>query len=642
VTDRIELDRLRGDKAALISALQAAGAHLDGGKVRCPFHDDAHASGAVSETGGTWAYTCFACDWADGKRSGDIIDVVRRARALDFPGALAALGFAGNGHGASGNRAAACDRAPGGAPGRGEATAGQERALPDVSALAAECAERLQSDAAALARLWSTRAVDAPTAEKFGVGINAAGTHWTFPVGGGLKHHRIDPDGDGSKCFWLPRGAESRRVFPVHLDGPGPVWLCPGELKALGVVAAGRSAVGITGGEGVDLPDELAEVLRGRSVVIVGDDDDMGRKWQRKALDFLAAAGIDARAVDLGLSKADGLKDVGDWLLSRVQDGKAPDEIGAELDDLYQRADPWAGFTLGGIWADGATWARTFHVPTGLTALDAGLNGGLRVGGAHLFVGKSGRAKTQTVTQLALNAARAGIPAGFVSLEMSRRDVGHLIAANLADVPRSWLGNGHLDGSAADRIRDTLQRWSHLPLVVVDDSFWSGALTRSGLVRVVGDGVKRWGWRLVVVDYLGLLGNEPDDKSDYSADLENSAALKRLARVQDVALVTVAALRKYGRKDDAPTSLDDVLGAGRLCYDAVNVFDLDCEQAEAAPGSRPVGLVRLRPLKTRYAALASTGRELQFRWGPSIGRISDLEAEPTFDADRDLTPAEHV
>ena len=176
-----------------------------------------------------------------------------------------------------------------------------------------------------------------------------------------------------------------------------------------------------------------------------------------------------------------------------------------------------------------------------------------------------------------------------------------------------------------------LREHAGLPLAVVDDGFWTGALTRSGLVRVVGDGCARFGWRLVVLDYLGLLGNEQSDASEYAADLENSAALKRLARVQDVALVVVAALRKYGRKDDAPTSLDDVLGAGRLCYDAVNVLNVDCEQAPCEAGTRPAGLVRLYPLKTRYAGLASAGRELQFRWFPGIGRVCNLEPERTFD-----------
>jgi hypothetical protein len=636
--DRAELDRLRTDRGQLVAALQDAGGRIDGDKVGCPFHDDAKASGGIHESDGAWFYTCHACAWNGGKRSGDLVDVTRRARDLDFRGALAALGVNGNARNRGGTPAACHATAPDGAADRGKRATGQERALDakfDAGELAAECAARLQVDPAALGKLWATRAVDVDTARRFGVGLSIEGGYWTFPVSDGgrvvaVKHHRADA-GTEPKCFWEPRGIDSRRLWPVGLDCPGPVWLCPGELKALCLIAAGRSAAGITGGETAELPDGLVDLLAGRSVAVVGDDDEAGRKWTRAALAKLGDGGIDARGVDLGLSKADGVKDIGDWILTRVQDGKEPTEIAAELDAAYQAADPWARFTLAGVWNDKATWAPVYHVPTGLRELDAGLNGGLRVGGVTLFVGKSGRAKTQTVTQLALNAARAGVPVGFVSLEMSRRDVGHLIAANLADVPRAWLGDGTLHGAPAERLQRVLQDSARLPPAILDDGFWTGALTRSKLAGIVADGRKRFGWRLVVLDYLGLLANEPTDGSEYTADLENSAALKRLARVQDVALVVVAALRKYGRKDDAPTCLDDVLGAGRIVYDAYNVFDVDCQQSPCADGTKPSGLVRLRPLKTRYAGLTAAGGELQFRWWPGIGRICDLDREPIFD-----------
>jgi len=639
-SDRTELDRIRGDRGALVRALTDAGATLDGDKVRCPFHDDEHASGGVHEKGGVWWYTCQACTWNADARTGDVVSVTRRARGVDFGGALAVLGVAGNGGSRGGSGAPGCATAAGGTSGRADTPERPETvadAPADVAKYAGECAARLLADADKLAELWRTRAVDRATAERFGVGVMAGGWYWCFPIrdaGGrvvGVKHHRADPAGDGSKCFWRPRGTDSRRLWPVSLDAPGPVWLCPGELKALAVVAAGRSVVGITGGEGVELPDGLADVLAGRPVAVVADDDAQGRKWERATLAALRDAGLDVRAVDLGLDKAAGLKDVGDLILSRTLDGKEPAEIGAELDAAYERADPWAAFTLGGVWADAATWAPVYHVPTGLRALDDGLGGGVRVGGVHLIVGKSGRAKTTLTAQVALNAARAGVPVGFVSLEMTRRDVGHLLAANLADVPRKWLADGTLRGSGIERLHTAIAEFSALPLAVVDDGFWTGALTRSGLVRVVGDGCRRFGWRLVLLDYLGLLGNEPTDGSEYTADLENSAALKRLARVQDVALVAVAALRKYKRAEaEQGTTLDDVLGAGRLAYDAVNVLDVDCEQAECEAGTRPTGLVRLRPLKTRFSGLATPGRELQFRWYPGIGRICDREAEPSF------------
>ena len=615
--NRYDLDKLRSDRDAIAAVLEGAGAKLDGsGACRCPFHDDQRASAGIYERGGVWRFKCQACGVG-----GDVIELVERLGSTDFLGAVTALGIPPK---TAGNGAPRDANGPPCTPTRPKAPEPAQTRF-DAAAYARECAARLTADAAALDKLWRTRAVDSDTARRLGIGITADGRHWTFPVSAdAVKHHRADPDGDGSKSFWLPKGASSRRLWPIHLDAPGAVWLCPGELKAAGVIAAGRAAVGITGGEGADLPDGLAELLAGRAVAIVADDDQTGRAWLAKALAALRTAGIDARAVDLGLDKAAGLKDIGDWILSRVQEGKEPAAIAAELDNAYELADPFRPFTLGGIWTARETWAPVYHVRTGLRDLDTGLGGGLRVGGVHLFVGKSGRAKSTTVAQIALNAARAGVPACIVSLEMPRRDMGHLIAANLADVPRAALASGNIRETVKDKLRGVLREYGKLPLTILDDSFWSGPLTRSKLAEIVADGCRRFGWRLICVDYLGLLANEPTDASDYAADLENSAALKRLARVQDVALVAVAALRKYGRANsDAPASLDDVLGAGRICYDAVNVFDVDCQQDSPRPGERPVGTVRLRVLKTRYAGLGSAGKPLEFRWFPSTGRIED-------------------
>ena len=73
-----------------------------------------------------------------------------------------------------------------------------------------------------------------------------------------------------------------------------------------------------------------------------------------------------------------------------------------------------------------------------------------------------------------------------------------------------------------------------------------------------------------------------------------------------------------------PASLDDVSGAGRIVYDATNVFYVDCTQ-DQQPGRSPCGLVYLFPLKTRFVGIGSRGDVLAFRWWPSWGEVCDLE-----------------
>jgi hypothetical protein len=65
----------RHDKSALIGALENAGAAVNPrGAVKCPFHDDRHASGSLYESGGIWRFKCHACDFG-----GDLIDVLARS-----------------------------------------------------------------------------------------------------------------------------------------------------------------------------------------------------------------------------------------------------------------------------------------------------------------------------------------------------------------------------------------------------------------------------------------------------------------------------------------------------------------------------------------------------------------------------------
>lgn len=644
-SEREALASIRGNRAALEQALRDAGATIRGAAVKCPFHEDAHASGSIHETDGVWQFTCqTGCAWTpDGGRTGDVLDVIRKARGLDFAGAAQALGVPRNGarRGRNG-RATRRNGAPGRdataerANGRETRHAGNGQADPvDVQRLATEAAARLQGNQAALDKLLRTRAIDCDTARRFGVGVTADGRYWTWPIRGdngelvAVKHHRARPETE-RKAFWTPSGVSSVHAWPVGLDSDGPVWLCPGEAKALAVIAAGRPAVGITGGEGADLPADLPRLLMGRAVALAADDDDAGRKWAVKARDTLTAAGIDARIVNYGANAAAELKDIGDVVRQwAVDDAREPAEVAASLDAAYERADPWSRFKLGNILRAPETWKPVEHVASGFAALDKALDGGLRTRAVTLLAGKPGRGKTQTAIQAALNAARAGDAVGVVTLEMTRAEVCHLIVAQLANVPRKLVASGNLWGAPCEQVRAALAEAERLPLTIIDDEHWNGAPTRSRISAALSEGARRFGWRLVVLDYLGLLAPEETDRGDYMTDCENSAMLKRLASAHGLALLVVADMRKGTKREDAANlflsvTLDDVRGAGRATYDAANVFFLDSEQAGNGPVKDPAGIVRLRALKTRFAAAGSRRDVFGLRWHPRTGRIVDL------------------
>jgi len=70
---KLDKNELRGDKTALVAALEEAGAKFRGNACLCPFHEDTKPSGGIYEKDGVWRYRCLACG-----AGGDIFDI--RAR----------------------------------------------------------------------------------------------------------------------------------------------------------------------------------------------------------------------------------------------------------------------------------------------------------------------------------------------------------------------------------------------------------------------------------------------------------------------------------------------------------------------------------------------------------------------------------
>lgn len=628
--DREQIDEFRKDRQPLEAALIQAGAKVVGGRVNCPFHPDTHPSGSLFRgKSGDWLYRCRGCGWNAGK-PGDVFAVIMHRDGINFARACETLGLGnasrnGNGHlKHTGRKPPRRTEAP--PPTDLAESAGESRV--DCASLAAESHQRLLNDSQVVELLQNTRGVDRPTAERLRIGITADGKYWTFPIANGssnlvaVKHHRVDSNGRDTKNFWVPKGTNSDHVYPVYLDPPGPVWLCPGELKAAAVVACGLPAVGITCGEGCDLPARALEACRGRPVAVPPDDDAAGQSWEGRVRRQLTDAGIEHRLVRLPLDGTAGRKDIADYIVALQSEGKEPEAIAATLLHYWERADPWFGTSLSQLMADVRVWRPITVVPTGLESLDSLLGGGFRTSGVHLLCGKPGQGKSQLAVSIALGAARLGIPTAYFSLELSSIEVTQLVAAQLAGIPRLRLAYGKLDAEQGRALKAAASVAASMRLWILDDDRWPAGLTRDTLAMLVADGVERFGWQMVVVDYLGLLVPLESDRDTYHIDLLNSTILKKLARKHDLSLLVVSAVRKGTTKRDAATiALDDLLGAGRLAYDAQTVLLCSREY-----GDSDCGIIRVRPLKMRFASCDEKAEDLQLRWRPRTGLITDLSS----------------
>ena len=411
------------------------------------------------------------------------------------------------------------------------------------------------------------------------------------------------------------------------MTGDGPVWICS-PLEAVAIIGLGLPAIGYTGGESARLPDGIISLVKSaeKLAALPPDDDKKGDEWGVRSKKQFADAAIDARIVNLDLDAAAGLKDIGDWIVrERIENARTVEAMRESLLHAYEVSDPWRKFTLSGIMASPETWRPVTYIKTGLPRWDKLAGGGLRTRGVHLIPGKPGQGKSTLAVQVATNAALAGVPVGIVSLEMTREDLAKLVVAQNTGIPRRVLDSGRFGDGYSQPFNDFKSKSAKMPLTILDDDHWQGPLDREGLASLVAEGVSRFGWKLVVLDYLGLLAPVENDQGNFDTELRNSSALKRMASKFDIALLVVAALRKFrpSRKagEASKVTLDDVSGAGRLTYDCTSCWYVESEQQPTSP---PSGTIWLHALKARFSGVASLGEVLELRWAPHTGQVSDL------------------
>ena len=182
-------------------------------------------------------------------------------------------------------------------------------------------------------------------------------------------------------------------------------------------------------------------------------------------------------------------------------------------------------------------------IPSGFSGLDYYLDGWQPQ--QLIYVGAApGVGKTTLALQLATYAAACGYPTGIFSLEMSRDSIVTRILSTESQIPLRDIEHGRLTSADRAHLDTTLGRLRDLPLWIDDRGGISPAQIRAT--------AKRWhkqGLRLVIVDYLQLLGSNVAAHSRDSDSLrgqvaKNSAALKNLAKELNVAVICLSQLSR--------------------------------------------------------------------------------------------------
>lgn len=254
---------------------------------------------------------------------------------------------------------------------------------------------------------------------------------------------------------------------------------------------------------------------------------------------------------------------------------------------------------------------KDLGIPTLLRALDYVL-GGLKRGKVYVIAGRPGMGKSALAMQCAEAAAINGSPAAVFSLEMGTAEIAARMLSGRTSITVSDMYSGAMRDEAMQRVMQSADVLSKLPMVLCDKAFSIEEIRRS-----VRSAHVRTPLGLVVVDYLQLVkssqrfGNREQEVSHISREL------KLIAQEFDVPVIAVSQLNRMaeGRTGKRPM-LSDLRESGSIEQDADVVILLyregyyertvdktKCEAIVAKHRGGPTGtvLVHFTPEFTRFS-----------------------------------------
>lgn len=203
---------------------------------------------------------------------------------------------------------------------------------------------------------------------------------------------------------------------------------------------------------------------------------------------------------------------------------------------------------------------------SGFQKLDNILGGGLVREGLYILAARPGVGKTTLGLKIADRVAKHG-PVLFVSLEMSQEQLTARRVADRSGLPISkiMLG-GHPTDQDREKICSALSD-------IAEGQLYLNRSTSATVADIALLARNIPGLRLVVIDYLGLIGSENRSGSLYERTTANSGALKRLSRSLGVPILCLAQLNRASeQRPDKRPSMADLRDSGAIEQDADGVL----------------------------------------------------------------------
>lgn len=177
-------------------------------------------------------------------------------------------------------------------------------------------------------------------------------------------------------------------------------------------------------------------------------------------------------------------------------------------------------------------------IPSGIRVLDE-LTGGFQDSDLIILAARPGMGKTSLGLTIARNAAKDyRVPVAFFSLEMSNAQLAQRIAASEAAINIADLRQGKVTDMDLQAISSAAESFSNVPLYI-DETASLSIMQLRGKCRNLK---KEHGIRLVIVDYLGLMEGDGDNREQVVSKI--SRRLKGIAKELNVPVIALSQLSR--------------------------------------------------------------------------------------------------
>lgn len=253
--------------------------------------------------------------------------------------------------------------------------------------------------------------------------------------------------------------------------------------------------------------------------------------------------------------------------------------------------------------------------------IDCRLSGGFRRGNLIIIAGRPGMGKTALAGGIAFNAASAGVPTLFLSMEMGDTELADRLIAIAGRVPLSAILAGDMSGDGGNRIVAGAARLHELPLVIDEQ----GGLTFFDIASKARSVRRQHGLGLLVIDYLQLASGEGDTRNSQIEGI--TRGLKALAKELGIPIIALSQLsRACEARPNKRPMLSDLRESGAIEQDA-DVVIMCYRDDYYHPDSPDSGTAEIIVAKNRQGA---TG----------MARLAYIANQTRFETlDRDWRPA---